>query len=423
MFKKLRNRFLLLNLVIITVMMLLAFASIYTITYQDVRAEIRMELFRLTEFHNKPSGRMDPPIPLEGVPPNRQRGSAAGPPAERSVSFTVVADASWNLKYVDSWFEMDESFYEAALKAANAKQKEEGQIRLDGNEWAYVLKPMDGGYRFVFLDVTARQSILTSLIYTFLAVAFVMLIVIFFISRFFANRAIAPVQEAFDKQKRFIADASHELKTPLAIIQTNTDVLLANAEDTIANQSKWLRYIQSETDRMSKLTGDLLYLTQMEDTREAVITVPFSASEAAESVILAMEAVIFEKRITLDYDIEPGIQVRGSEQQFKQVVLILLDNAIKYTNSEGAITISLRRQHHEMVMTMANTGEGIASEHLERIFDRFYRTDSSRTRSQGGYGLGLAIAKAIVEQHKGRISAKSSLNDKTTFYVHLPVLS
>src|SRR5690606_14166703 len=119
------------------------------------------------------------------------------------------------------------------------------------------------------------------------------LVVIFLISRFFANRPIAPVKEAFDKQKQFIADASHELKTPLAIIGTNAEVLLANADDTIRRQSKWVRYIQAETERMTKLTGELLYLTQMEDARESAIFVPFSASDAAESVILTMEAVIF----------------------------------------------------------------------------------------------------------------------------------
>jgi two-component system, OmpR family, sensor histidine kinase CiaH len=193
------------------------------------------------------------------------------------------------------------------------------------------------------------------------------------------------------------------------------------ADDTIRQQSKWVRYIQAETERMSKLTGDLLYLTQMEDAREAAIFVPFSASDAAESVILTMEAVIFERKIALEYEIEPGLSVVGSSEQFKQVVMILLDNAIKYANPEGAIRIRLKRHHHDMLLTVANTGEGIASIHLDRIFDRFYRTDPSRTRANGGYGLGLAIAKAIVEKHKGRVYAKSTLGGWTAFSVQLPL--
>lgn len=430
MFKKLRNRFLLLNLVIISVMMLIAFASIYTITYQNVRADIMMDLNRIADFYNKGPKDQQPGKGgagggggghLQQLGPDENRG--APPQEERSFSFTVVTDAQWGIKTVSSFFTLDEAFYGQAVQAAVSEKKDKGQLSLEGNEWAYEIHPATEGYRFVFLDVTARQSILTNLVYTFIVVGIVMLVVIFFISRFFANRSIAPVQEAFDKQKQFIADASHELKTPLAIINTNVDVLLSNEEDTIRNQSKWLRYIQSETERMSKLTGDLLYLTQMEEGRESALFSPFHASEAVENVILTMEAVIFEKEITLEYDIEPDIFVRGSSEQLKQVAMILLDNAIKYTNPRGSINLKLKRQNQEMKLSVTNTGEGIAPEHLERIFDRFYRTDASRTRELGGYGLGLSIAKAIVEQHKGRIYAKSTPKEKTTFSVHLPLAS
>ncbi|MFD2168693.1 sensor histidine kinase [Tumebacillus lipolyticus] len=292
---------------------------------------------------------------------------------------------------------------------------------MDGNEWAYAVRDVSEGHRIVFLDVTTRQGILTNLVYTFLVVGFVMLIVIFFISRYFANRSIAPVQEAFDKQKQFIADASHELKTPLAIINTNTDVLLANEEDTIRSQAKWPSYIKSETERMSKLTGDLLYLTEMDDAREGMIFTTFDVSEAVENVILMMEVAIFEKQITLNYAIEPRVMVRGNSEQFKQVVMILLDYALKYTYPRGSIRIELKTHHHDMVLSVANTGEDIAPEHLDLIFERFFRTDASRARKHGGYGLGLAIAKAIVEQHKGKIYAKSEVKEHTTFFVQLPL--
>lgn len=211
------------------------------------------------------------------------------------------------------------------------------------------------------------------------------------------------------------------MKTPLAIINTNTDVLLANGEDTIQNQSKWLSYIKSETERMSKLTGDLLYLTEMDDAREGMIFTTLNASEAAENVILMMEAAIFEKQITLDYEIDPDVTVRGNSEQLKQVVMILLDNAMKYTEPKGSIHIELKRHHHDMTLSVTNTGEGIAPEHLDPIFERFYRTDASRARKHGGYGLGLAIAKAIVEQHKGKIHAKSVVKEHTTFVVQIPL--
>jgi two-component system, OmpR family, sensor histidine kinase CiaH len=423
MFTKLRNRFLIVNLATISIMMLVAFVSIYMITYQEVQKDINMELRKSLDTYQKPPDFADRKFstgtdafspPGDDGPKNN--GNA---PREQSASFMIQTDSEWNVTATTSRFDIDSEEYELALQKAVSMNKDTGQFNLDGSHWTFSRLQTGQGYMFVFLDITARQDILTNLIYTFAVVGSVMLIALFFTSRFFANRSITPVKEAFDKQKQFIADASHELKTPLAIINTNTDVLLSNSEDTIRNQSKWLHYIKSETERMTGLTNDLLYLTQMDDYRTSMIFSKFDLSEAVENIILTMEAIIFEKQFSLDYEIEPHIMVMGNSEQIKQVVMILLDNAIKYTNPKGSITISLKKQHNEAVLSVTNTGEGIAPEHLSRIFDRFYRTDASRARKQGGYGLGLAIAKSIVEQHKGKIYAKSVLGESTTFYVRL----
>ncbi|MNQ96599.1 Alkaline phosphatase synthesis sensor protein PhoR [compost metagenome] len=315
---------------------------------------------------------------------------------------------------------MDTEFYKLAIQKASSSKSEIGQFTLEGNRWAYMVEKNGTGYCVVYLDVTAQQNILTNLVYTFTLVGLVMLIVIFFTSRYFANRSITPVREAFHKQKQFIADASHELKTPLAVINTNADVLLANSDDTIENQSKWLHRIKSETERMKTLTNDLLYLTEMDDSRVSMIYANFNGSESVESVLLTMEAVVFEKDISLDYTIDPDLTLHGNSEQIKQVVMILLDNAIKYTPAKGAISLTFKKHHHDALLTITNTGEGISPEHLERIFDRFYRVDSSRSRKLGGYGLGLAIAKSIVEQHKGKLYAKSVQHETTSFYVQLP---
>ncbi|XEC97572.1 sensor histidine kinase [Paenibacillus tarimensis] len=422
MFNKLRNRLLVVNMVTISVMMLMAFASIYMITYSEMRKDIWAELDKVGQFYDKPPGYQDHEKheidhSKETVPMHPD------PMQERSFSFAIRTDKQWNILSVSSIFEEDLELYKLAVDAASSQNKDTGLFKLDGYEWAFSLKPTFDGYRLVCVDVTARQGILTNLIYTFLFVASVMLVVIFFISRYFANRSIKPVKEAFDKQKQFVADASHELKTPLAIIGTNTDVLLANSEDTIQSQAKWIHYIKSETERMTKLTNDLLYLTEMDASRASMIHTAFSVSDAVESVILTMEAIIFEKHIGLNYEIENDLTAFGNSEQIKQVVMILLDNAVKYTNLKGSIDITLRKQHNEILLSITNTGEGIAPEHLERIFDRFYRTDKSRARKYGGYGLGLAIAKSIIDQHKGKIYAKSAIGEKTTFYVQLPLVS
>ncbi|WP_339244024.1 HAMP domain-containing sensor histidine kinase [Paenibacillus sp. FSL F4-0243] len=423
MFTKLRNRFLIVNLVTISVIMLVAFISIYVITYQDVQNNIQMDLHRIMENYKSPggdTGRMGSTKGGSQLPhADNKRMDNGTPPPERSVSFMLKIDTASNLIGKDSKFTMDDEFYDTALQEALSADKDTGRFTLDSSKWIFNIQHTNDGAMLVFLDITAQQKILTNLIYTFSVVGSVMLIILYFTSRFFANRSIAPVKEAFEKQKQFIADASHELKTPLTIINTNADVLLSNSDDTIHNQSKWLHYIKSETERMTSLTNDLLYLTEMDDSRSTMIYSKFNLSEAVENIILTMEAIIFEKRISLEYDIEPNLTVMGNSEQIKQVIMILLDNAVKYTNPKGSVTLSLKKQHNDMVLSVTNTGEGIAPEHLARIFDRFYRTNASRARKQGGYGLGLAIAKSIVEQHKGKIYAKSTVGESTTFYVHL----
>ncbi|WP_339196059.1 HAMP domain-containing sensor histidine kinase [Paenibacillus sp. FSL P4-0176] len=448
MFKKLRNRFLIVNLVSISIMMLVAFATIYTITYQNVQRETNMELYKVSDFYHSPYNSSKIPrgegqgsgtggstgsgssSGSDSFPSDTMGGDNGGPggdpnsPPARSVSFMIKTDDQWKITDTHSRFDMEDTFYTEALQKVDQNkvgdsERQTGQFALDGTDWAYVVDPSGDGHMIVFIDVTAQQGILTNLIYTFAIVGLVMLIVIYFLSRYFANRSIAPVREAFEKQKQFIGDASHELKTPLAIINTNADVLLANQEDTIANQAKWLHYIKSETERMTGLTNDLLYLTQMDDSRSTMIHAKFNISDAVESIILPMEAVIFEKNISLDYNIEPNLTVHGNSEQIKQVILILLDNAVKYSGPKGAVNVTLQKQNNDVVLAVSNTGEGIAPEHLDRIFDRFYRTDSSRARKHGGHGLGLAIARSIVDQHKGEVYARSVVGEGATFYVRL----
>lgn len=446
MFKKLRNRFLIVNLVSISIMMLVAFATIYTITYQNVQRETSMELYKVSDFYHSPYNSSKMPRGEDGgmgtgsgtgsstgsesLPSDAMGGDNGGPggdpnsPPARSVSFMIKTDDQWKITDTHSRFDMEDTFYTEALQKVDQNkvgdsERQTGQFALDGTDWAYVVDPSGDGHMIVFIDVTAQQGILTNLIYTFAVVGLVMLIVIYFLSRYFANRSIAPVREAFEKQKQFIGDASHELKTPLAIINTNADVLLANQEDTIANQAKWLHYIKSETERMTGLTNDLLYLTQMDDSRSTMIHAKFNMSDAVESIILPMEAVIFEKNISLDYNIEPNLTVHGNSEQIKQVILILLDNAVKYSGPKGSVNVTLQRQNNDVMLAVSNTGDGIAPEHLDRIFDRFYHTDSSRARKHGGHGLGLAIARSIVDQHKGEVYARSVVGEGATFYVRL----
>ncbi len=255
----------------------------------------------------------------------------------------------------------DENYHKAAGLAWNNK-KNDSTINLDGKLWEYTLSPIvenhiifqngqqsvnttDKGYDIKFLDVTDTHKTLGELLATFILVGLIMLIVIFIISLYFANRAIKPIAEAWKKQKQLVADASHELKTPLAIINANSDALLANEEETIKNQKKWLNYIKTEICRMTKLINDLLYLAKTENASIRKIYSSINISSIVNNVVLSMEAIAFEKGIKLSHKVEQDIMVKGDPEQIKQVVMILLDNAIKYTNEKGYIDISLKKQN------------------------------------------------------------------------------
>lgn len=399
------------SMVTIFFIMFIAFSSIYLITCQKLKSDIQADLQKVYNFYQKSSTKKEWFQENHSLSQNTRQGYL--------FSLEIKTDTKWNIIETRSKFDFNNEWYQIITNEVASQGLKQGHLNLDESSWAYIVYKEKSGYLIYSLDVTNQLRIINNLTYSFIFVGLMMLVMIFFMNRFFANRYIAPVKEAFTKQKQFIADASHELKTPLAIISTNTDVLLDNLEDTISNQSRWIHHIKEETNRMKELTNNLLYLTEIDHTGSHILYVPFNLSETVESIVLTMEAVIFEKNISLHYEIEPDLNIYGNKEQMKQVVMILLDNAIKYTHHQGSITLRLQKQNQDVVLSVTNTGDGIPPEHIESIFDRFYRTDASRSRKLGGYGLGLSIAKTIVEQHKGKIYAKSTLKKSTTFYVYL----
>lgn len=270
------------------------------------------------------------------------------------------------------------------------------------------------------MERSQYDNMLFQLLKTLVLIGFISLIVLLFISIYLTNKSIVPIKETFEKQKQFIADASHELKTPLAIIKTNTSLVLSHPYDTIKNQSKWINYINLQTDRMSELISEMLSLAKMDAAENKLPLSPINISKIVESMILMFDAVIYENNIELETNISKNLFINGNKESLKKLFSIIMDNAIKHTNKNGNITVSLFSDKNKVKMIIRNTGEGIAPEHLERIFERFYRVDSSRDRETGGYGLGLSIASSIVKQHKGKIYAKSNIGEFTSFIVEIP---
>lgn len=219
---------------------------------------------------------------------------------------------------------------------------------------------------------------------------------------------ISPVEAAFEKQKQFIADSSHELKTPLAVIMASAEAMEYDPNP------RWIQNIQLESKRMSHLITRLLDLTRSES--ETVRFTRQNLSKLVEIALLPYESVIFEKGLTLEYTIEDDIEMKCDPEQIKQVVAILLDNAMQHTYEHGTITLTLKKVKEEAVLEVTNQGDPIPKGDEEKIFERFYRADESRNRSANRYGLGLAIAKNIVTAHHGTIKA-SCKDGVTTFTV------
>jgi signal transduction histidine kinase len=209
----------------------------------------------------------------------------------------------------------------------------------------------------------------------------------------------APIKKAFDKQRRFISDASHELKTPLTIISANIDVL----KNEIGENQR-LTHIKFQSERMNELVLDLLSLAKISEGNTSIIRNKFNISGSVLNTALEFESRAFEEEKKYSYDIEENIEYIGDERQVKQLVSILIDNAIQYSDANGQIKVSLRTQGGYINISVFNTGTGVPENEKKKIFERFYRTDESRSRETGGYGIGLSIAEAIAESHNGKIT-------------------
>lgn len=299
-----------------------------------------------------------------------------------------------------------QSFCEEILSGAK-RQGTIGQLRYTVNEGKE-------GITIAFIDHTAAENSGKNLLTISIILGVIGLIAFAFLSYFISGLMVRPVEEAFKKQKQFISDASHELKTPIAVVLSNSELL----EDQIG-KNKQLSYIKQECDRMHHLVTSLLTLTKLEQTPyETMEKVNFSLSDALLERILPLESIAFEKGITINEQITPDIVFCGVKEQLQQVAGILIDNALNHTTEKGRIDISLHKTTHHIVFTVSNTGDAIPEEEREHLFERFYRVDKSRNRSSGHYGLGLSIAKTIVTNHKGKIRVECA-DGITSFVVTL----
>lgn len=272
----------------------------------------------------------------------------------------------------------------------------------------------DGSSIVVFVDLSSQMLSAYKLLGQSLLIGALALLAMFVLVFLFSGQAVAPVVESLEKQKRFITDAGHELKTPLAVISANVDVL-----ELESGKSEWTGSIRNQISRMNALVKNLLTLSRMDEERMHVVYSDFDMSKTVKEVADSFEALAISKGKKYQTDIEDNIHITGDKNAINQLTSLLLDNAMKYSTEKGSIHVLLSRDKN-IVLEVSNTCDSIPSGNLDRLFDRFYRADSSRSRDTGGYGIGLSVARAIAQSHGGNIEALRDGDRIIRFVVTLP---
>lgn len=298
----------------------------------------------------------------------------------------------------------------------------EFQSRLDAIERrlqlrAHGILPPSGQDQFFLADIEeARERVLAILVYT----NFAILVISGAAGYFLAGRTLAPIEDAMDEQKRFVADASHELKTPLTAMQTSTEVALRDKHLPLKEARKVLSENLKDIGSLSQLTNNLLSLARYQYGNHFKVE-PVNLKEIIKEAVRQVAPIAKKKGVKLSIKLK-NVQIKGDKESLEKLVTILMDNAVKYTPKGGGVMLNITKKRRRVEIAISDTGIGIKTEDLQNLFERFYRADSSRTKNDAaGFGLGLSIAKRIAELHGGEISAKSTVGKGSTFTVALPL--
>ena len=402
------------NKIFYTIMIILTFSVLTIVTIFNVQKYIEQKnsiVNTLNVSKNNLSNKRENNIPPE-KPNEVDNKREDNVKFMDKVVYTILLDSNNNVKEIINHSNNDINNSKINLivnKILKSNSDDENIGCLYFRDYSYSFS--SGNYLIIVDNSDVKDNMFVSLKISL--VIFILLeVIIFLISKTIADYISTPVKNSFDKQKQFIEDASHELKTPLSVIIASSEALEENPKET-----KWLNNIKNESNRMNNLITNLLDLASSEYS-ETYKMQNGNLSKVIELSCLTFDGVAYEKGIKIEEDIEDNIYIDMDDGSIKQLIEILLDNAIKYSTSKSTIKIVLKEKNNLITLSVTNNGETIKKGEEEKIFDRFYRTDKSRNRKNGSYGLGLAIAKNIVTNHNGKISASSS-DGKTTFKVLL----
>lgn len=408
MFKRSRQKIVASIMGILALLLLGTLAVIYLSSYFEMKYDnlqmlqdhARSYTFRVGESGSLPQPLQPPLKPFEQKPAFRL-----------STFYTVVLDNDGRVIFTDTGTQQlydEQTLQEYAQKIAKGRR----EYGVKGS-LLYLVSDR-GSYTLVtFMDNTVVQERMESLLRNTLVFGGVTTVLMFFFARYLAKRIVSPLEESYRKQKQFISDAGHELKTPISVINTNADMLRRET-----GESQWLSNIQYENERMGLLVRQLLELARTENVAPQMQQVELSRLVAGET--LPFESVAFEKGLNLRVQIAPALMILGDGAQLKQLVAILVDNAIDHSVPGGEVLVRLCAEHNHAKLSVINDGPQIPKEQQERIFERFYRADEARS-DDGHFGLGLAIARSITQAHKGKLAVEC-YDGKVEFRATLPLM-
>ena len=337
------------------------------------------------------------------------------PPPDISYYFVVLMSEDGQPRSVNIENIMKVDHETAASYAGSVWNTAKTKGFLDGYRYLRSDAQDQDGELLIFLDREQKLLSFQNFLLTSLVTSLAGLSAVWVLLMLLAKEIVRPISESYEMQKRFITDAGHELKTPLTIISADTDVL-----EMQQGRNEWLSDIRVQTERLSKLTHDLIFLAKMEEGHKAVRVQELSISDMAEKSVQAFQTLAKVQQKNFISRIQPGLTLRGDPSQIERLLSVLLDNALKYSQKGGRISVDSRLYRHAIRLEIVNTTDFIDEEQLSRLFDRFYRADPSRSSETGGHGIGLSIAKAIVLAHGGEINAETLDNCSLTVTALLP---
>ena len=406
MIRKLRWKFLSIMMAIFTILLITVFVMLYYSTKLNYRQR-SIETLHTAVMENFPNDNSLIP------PPRREETPMFVADKKDDGTITVIKNRL---------SDMEDSQAEELISLTEGQTAASGTLKDQQLRYLYDRKPPGNVTRYVFMDISAETDALSSQITHSLIIGAGALAAFFLFSFFLSKWMVKPVEEAWKRQRQFVADASHELKTPLTIISSNIGLLSQTQAASDPKNSRRIGCIQAETVRMKQLVESLLTLARHDSDGITAGHLPLDFSFIVESCVMTMEPVAFDMKRSLSAEVEKGIQVKGDEKRLRQLVDILLDNACKYSSENSQITVRLKRiPSKEVCLLVSNEGTPLTKEEIKNIFLRFYRGDPARS-SVPGYGLGLSIAKSIAEEHRGKIEACSDGSGRNHFTVTLPLI-